>query len=420
MSIEVLMPRLSDTMEEGVVDRWLCATGDAVVAGQEIAEVETDKSTVTLAAEAEGVLQRLVSEGIAVPVGAPIARIGTAEELAEGPPATGPSTTARDAIADETPSGTVPVQQTEVALAAPVAVAPAGTTERIIITPVARRLALAAGVRDLGVLGRGSGPRGRIHKADVDRYLARQQDGSPRTGTPQDETLEPTRLQALIAQRMVAAKSEVPHYYLTASVSIADVEELRRSAAQHTAVRPSMTDFILLSCARALRAVPEVNSSWIGDRIVRRGGVHIGLAVALEDGGLVVPVVRDVDTLTLAELAEQRADLVERARARKLNPREMEGGTFTVSNLGPFGIDEFHAIVNPPESGILAVGGIRQEVAMEHGELTVRPLVRISLSADHRVYSGATAAQFLSEVRRGLEQPISLLVGASSGGAGPC
>jgi len=412
VSAEVLMPRLSDTMEEGVVDRWLCATGDTVVAGQEIAEVETDKATVTLEAEAGGVLQLLVSEGIAVPVGAPIARIGTAEELAERPPATGPSTAARDATAEGNPPGTLPVQQTEVA------VAPAGATGRIAITPVARRLAVAAGVRDFGVLGRGSGPRGRIHKADVERYLARQQEGSPRIPALQDESREPTRLEALIAERMVAAKTEVPHYYLTVSVSIADVEELRRSAAQHTTARPSMTDFLVLSCASALLAVPEVNSAWIGDRIVRRGGVHIGLAVALEDGGLVVPVLRDVDTLTLAELAEQRADLVDRARGRKLSPRELEGGTFTVSNLGPFGIDEFHAIVNPPESGILAVGGIRQEVAMEDGELTVRPVVRLSLSADHRVYSGATAARFLSEVRRGLEQPISLLVGGSNGRLG--
>lgn len=411
MSVEVLLPRLSDTMDEGVLVQWLCATGDAVTVGQEIAEVDTDKATVTLEAEAEGVLQCLVSEGTAVAVGAPIGRIGTAEEAAAAPPPTDTSTAVQKTTATTVEA---PAQQPEAAVVAPAVGTPAGTTERVIITPVARRIATAAGVRDFAMLGPGSGPRGRIHKADVERYLARRE-GAPRTGTPQDETLEPTRLQALIAKRMVAAKSEVPHYYLTASVSIGAVEELRRSAAEHMTVRPSMTDFIVLACATALRAVPEVNSAWIDDRIVRRGGVHVGLAVALDDGGLVVPVLRDVDTLTLGELAEQRADLVERARARKLNPRELEGGTFSVSNLGSFGIDEFHAIVNPPESGILAVGGIRQEVAMADGELTVRPVIRISLSADHRVYSGATAAQFLSAVRHGLEHPISLLVGGSSG-----
>jgi pyruvate dehydrogenase E2 component (dihydrolipoamide acetyltransferase) len=365
--LEVIMPRLSDTMEEGLVARWLKHPGDAVARGDEIAEIETDKVTVTLEAEGDGfLLETFAAAGASVPPGTVLALIG-AEQV-------------------RTPSA--PTSESSVRHAGPLRA-----------TPLARKLAAGAGLA-LGTLARGSGPDGRILRQDVERAIS---------GRAAD-LREITKLHRATAQRLTRAKQETPHYYLDADVDMTDLLQLRAGLNElDEPLNVSVTAFIVRAVALALREVPEVNAIWKNDTVEPRSSVDIGLAVALDDDWVVVPVIRGADQGAISEVAQHVRELTERARAQRLTQSEVVGASFSITSLGMDGVDSFHAIINPPESGILAVGTISARPAVHRGELCVREIGRLSLSADHRVYSGRTAARFLTAIKRGLEQPDSLV-----------
>ncbi len=408
MATLVQLPRLSDTMEEGVIAKWHVAVGDKVKRGQVIAEIETDKATMEFESFDAGVVLELVApEGKTLPIGAPIAVFGQAGEdpkaaLVRGSAAPGSDGAAKAATA-----------AAPVAVAAPAAVAatPAAVARddgRIAASPLARRLAREHGL-PLSTIA-GSGPHGRVVKADVDRAAA---GGAPATAAapPQpstgDTVVELSMMRKTIAKRMAQANAEIPHFYLTIAIDMGRAAAARDELAA-AEIKVSYNDLVVLACAKALRIHPEVNAYWNGQTIVRRGDVHVGVAVAIDDG-LVVPVLRHTDRMSLSAIAAAARELSGKARDRALDPSQMTGSTFTVSNLGMFGIEAFAAVVNPGEGAILAVGGIAEEPVVRGGALAVGKRMRVTLSCDHRVMDGATGARFLATVRALLEQPMRML-----------
>lgn len=394
---ELVMPRLSDTMTEGTISRWLKAIGDPVSKGDPLAEVETDKVTVELEAPADGVLvAMLVADGGAIEVGGIVAVVGpagavyTPEPAAITPPVVAPQ---GPAIA-------------EAERARPARVRPKAT-------PLARRLASERGL-DLTLIGSGSGPEGRILRQDVERVLRSSLPAQPSVGESalrRDEPVHLSPLQRTVARRMAAAKRDVPHYYVDTTVDVTRLVELRREAKESASASDvSVTAYLIRAAALALGAFPRVNASWLDETVVLRGAINVGLAVTVDDDGLVVPVVKDANTKTVAQIASIASGLIARARDAALTIDDMGDGTFTISNLGSFGVETFHAVVNPPESAILAVGAIRRVPAVAGDQLVVHDVMQLSLSADHRVFSGATAAAFLTDIRRRLEQPLGLLL----------
>ncbi|WP_280243498.1 dihydrolipoamide acetyltransferase family protein [Nocardia abscessus] len=392
---EVMMPRLSDTMTEGTIAKWLKAEGDAVAAGDLLAEIDTDKVTAELEAPVEGtVLRLLVAEGSVVAPGEVMALLGP--EGAEVPELEKQSR-ARPISAAE--AGSSPAIRSSY-VAADVA------ARGVRASPLAKRVA-ARNSLDLASLGRGSGPNGRILRADVERAVA------ARPTVPhhlQDEVIVPGRLQLAMARRLTAAKQEIPHFYLDVSADVTRLCALREDArAQQSPLDVPVSAYVLRAVALALRQFPRVNASWTADGILLRSSVNVGFAVALDEEGLVVPVVHDADAKRVAELAAESAELVAKARDGKLTAADMSGGSFTISNLGMLGVETFHAVINPPESGILAVGGIRRVPSFEGEQVVARDVIGLSLSVDHRVFSGATAAAFLADVRSRLERPLGLV-----------
>ncbi|MDA8303091.1 MAG: dihydrolipoamide acetyltransferase family protein [Actinomycetota bacterium] len=439
---EVLMPRLSDTMEEGTVARWLKQPGDQVARGETIAEIDTDKATMDLEAFEEGVLEQvLVPEGGTVPIGAPVAVIGTGS----GAPASArPSAASGAASPAPTDQGAAPVA----ASAAPAAqVAPPAAAGRpgpagfpsdgagarvprpaatrpdgaLRSSPLARRAARRHGV-DLSAL-RGSGPGGRVVRADVERAVAAALPGPP-AGAQQPrasggagalgdvEEVPLSQIRRVTAERL-AKSLEAPHFYLTSVVDAERLLALRAEAVRAVeggdGVRVTVTDLLVKACAKLLRSHPEVNSAWAGDKILRHHRVNIGIAVAVPEG-LVVPVVKDADEKPLLEMSAEAHALAARAREGKLSLDDMSGGTFTLSNLGMFGIDHFTAVLNPPQAAILAVGAAKPEPVVRDGEIVVTTTMRLTLSIDHRALDGATAARFLSELRSMLEDPLRIVL----------
>jgi pyruvate dehydrogenase E2 component (dihydrolipoamide acetyltransferase) len=400
----VNMPKLSDTMEEGTVLEWRKKNGEPVRKGEVLAEIESDKASFEIEAEAEGTLHIVVEQGQPVPVGQLIAQIG-GEAPAAAPQQPQPPTQKPAEKAEPSP------QPGE---AAPPSVA---VREGFKASPIARRLARELGV-ELGGL-RGSGPEGRIVKDDV--LAASPGGGRRREATapsaipsgPEVEIEEPTRMQATIARRMTQSKTTVPHFYATVEVRVDDAERTRTQLRELVpeADRVTITDLLTRACALALRRFPEVNASWVDGHIERKRSVNIGLAVAPAQGiGLLVPVIHDADRKDLVQLSIEARQVIERARSGRPGEGDLAGGTFSISNLGMYGVDEFSAIINPPESAILAVGAIREAAVVEAGQVKVARVMRMTLSVDHRVFYGATAAQFLAEVKRLLENPVSLLL----------
>lgn len=444
---EVQMPRLSDTMTEGVLSRWLKAEGDTIHKGDVLAEIETDKATMELEAYDEGPLTALlVDEGTTVPIGQAIAVIGTPSEVASSTPqATGTAEATRTpeatgaaeasgapeasgpsapATSQSTPSGRA--APAPASSASPSAAAPPAGGYRA--TPLVRRIAREHGI-DLGTVT-GTGPHSRIVRADIEPIVAALGKPSgdqpptaapsaaqgtaqpaPAVATADDETVPLTKIRRITAQRLTESAA-VPHFYLT---NVVDVERLLALRAEiNTALsdgdeRVSVTDLLVRACAVALRAHPLVNSSWAGDAILRHGGVHIGIAVAT-DAGLVVPVVRDADRLGVREIATQARSLAKRAQAGTLSLQELSDGTFTISNLGMYGIDHFTAIINPPQAAILAVGAAVPTPVAKDGDVVVRPVMKMTLSVDHRVVDGAPAAAFLRELTDVLQAPLRIVV----------
>jgi pyruvate dehydrogenase E2 component (dihydrolipoamide acetyltransferase) len=415
MATIVQLPRLSDTMEEGVIAKWHIKLGDKVKRGQLIAEIETDKATMEFESfDAGVVLELTAAEGQTLPIGAPIAVFGKEGEDPKSakPSAAAPVATPAAAPAAAAPAAAAPAAPAATAVApvaaAPVTEAPAAAdNDRIAASPLARRLAREQGLTLSQIPG--SGPHGRIVKTDVERAAAGAT-ARPSAAAPAsagDTVLELSQMRKAIARRMSQANAEIPHFYLTIAIDMGRVAAVRDELAA-AEIKVSFNDFVILGCAKALRIHPEVNAYWNGQTIVRRGDVHIGIAVALDEG-LVVPVVRHADALSLSKIAETARDLGGRARAKTLDVASLSGSTFTISNLGMFGIEAFAAVVNPGEGAILAVGGIADEAVVVDGVLAIGKRMRVTLSCDHRVMDGAGGARFLATLRGLLEHPVRLL-----------
>jgi len=429
MAVEVPMPRLSDTMEQGTVARWVKQEGDQVVAGDVIAEIDTDKATMDLTAYEDGVLLKiLVGEGESAELGTPIALIGAeGEEVPEtAARGNGPSQAApREAEAPEErgPEESPPEPARS---EPPIPQGAAATAGEVKASPIARRIAADAGLDLRELAGKGSGPDGRIVKVDVERALGKEGEpgraaaepaiaeraaspGPPPSGD--EEVVDATPMLRAVARRMSESKATVPHFYLDAEIDMGRALELREELNQALADgddKISVNDLVVRAAALALIENPKFHRSWHDGKLVLHKSAHIGIAVAVDDG-LIVPVLRSVEQKSVRELARESSDLVERARAGKLKQPEIEGGTFSVSNLGMFGIPSFSAVVNPPEPGILAVGAAVRRAVVIGDAVQIRPIMAVTLSVDHRATSGAEGARLLASIKRLLEQPVLLL-----------
>ncbi len=414
---EINMPKLSDTMEEGTVVEWKKKTGDPVKKGEVIAEVESDKATFDLESEADGVLNILVEQGVPAKIGAPIARIGDTAPAAK-PAAKEPVKEAPKATPQQPPKPPPPTPSAPNGAAG----APRGAgSEEVRASPLARRLASELGV-NLATI-QGSGPEGRIVKEDVEAAAAGKaapvrtpSPTPPRASGPEVEIVEPTRMQATIARRMAESKSTIPDFTVTVEARVDLAVAMRQQLKDSVpgAEKVTMTDFLVRASALALRKFPEVNSSWVEGKFQRKRRISIGLAVAPSQGmGLLVPVVHDADLKDLIQISIESRQVIERARSGRPTEGDLIGATFSISNLGMYGVDEFTAIINPPEAAILAVGAIKDVAVVDAGRVAPGKVMRMTLSVDHRVFYGATAAQFMAEVRRLIENPVTLVVPAT-------
>ncbi|WP_112309058.1 pyruvate dehydrogenase complex dihydrolipoamide acetyltransferase [Pseudogemmobacter bohemicus] len=439
MAIQILMPALSPTMEEGTLAKWLVKEGDTVKSGQVIAEIETDKATMEFEAVDEGVIGKiLIPEGTTgVKVNDPIAML-----LEEGEDASSVAPAPPRAAAPQA-SVSAPVAAAAVVPAA--APAPAATGARVFASPLARRIAKEKGI-DLAAV-QGSGPHGRIVKADVEQTkpgaapavapaaaagAAGSMPAGAATPTPtkalasglsaetvlkmyQDREFEEIALDGMrrtIAARLTEAKQTIPHFYLRREVKLDALMDFRAElnhALTGRGVKLSVNDFIIKACAIALQEVPDANAVWAGDRILKLKPSDVAVAVAVE-GGLFTPVLRDADKKSLSALSAEMKDLAHRAKSKKLAPHEYQGGSFAISNLGMFGVENFDAVINPPHGAILAVGaGVKKPVVNGDGSIGVATMMSMTLSVDHRVIDGALGAQFLKAVIEALENPVTML-----------
>ena len=403
----IRMPRLSDTMEEGNIVGWLKKVGDKVSPGDILAEVETDKATMELESFHEGYLLYVsVKEGT-VPVNAVLAVIGAKDEdykkALEGetkPSATDIETTPSP-VAPTAPS-VVALHETEAAVSEP--------SGKIKSSPLAKSIASKTGVDLSAITGTGDG--GRIVKRDVENFVTPTgpADLKPTIPTaPQFGDVPLSQMRKTIARRLVESKFSAPHFYLTIKINMDKVADARKIINEQPDTKISVNDFVLKACASALLHHPAVNASWLGDKIRYNKDINIGVAVAVDEG-LLVPVLFATNKMGLKEINASVAVLAEKARSKKLQPQEMQGNTFTVSNLGMFGIDEFTAIINPPDAAILAVGGISDELYLSDGKVTSSKIMKVTLSCDHRVIDGATGAKFLQTLKQYLENPVAMLV----------
>ena len=477
MATPVKMPKLSDQMTEGKIAEWMKKEGDEVKAGDVLAQVETEKATLDVEAFDSGVLIGVVVKaGESVPVGQPIAWLGArgekvpearAGETSEAKPAAAkppavepeapggeseysrpstqaaPPATAKAPVAPvpsprDAPSPAAAASRAEAprsgARSAPTEASPRVAGERVVASPAARKRAREGGI-DLGVV-QGSGPRGRIVLADVEHAppaapgpearggvaearapapvtpAARKRKTLPPRATLRDETLPLSPMRKAIARNLAASKPGAPHFYLEASVDARRLVALREQLEELEVGPVSLNDLVVKAVAEALSRHPEVNAAWGADAIVRRGSVDVGVAVALEEG-LVTPVVRGADRKSVFEIADELRDLAGRAREKKLRPEEYQGASFTISNLGMFGIEAFYAVINPPEAAILAVGAAHKVPWVDEatGAIVAMERMRLGLSCDHRVVDGATGARFLQTLRLVLESPVRLVAG---------
>ncbi len=429
MPIELLMPALSPTMEEGTLAKWLVKEGDTVASGDLLAEIETDKATMEFEAVDEGVVGKiLVAEGTeGVKVNDAIAILLEDGETVDDIGASAPAAAAAPAP--------VAAESAAPVAAAPAAAAPVATDgTRIFASPLARRIAADKGL-DLTAIA-GTGPKGRIVKADVENATAAPKVEAPKAAAPASAAAAPAStgpssdaiakmyegreyeevtldgMRKVIASRLTEAKQTVPHFYLRRDIKLDALLKFRsqlNKQLEPRGVKLSVNDFVIKACALALQQVPDANAVWAGDKVLKMKASDVAVAVAIE-GGLFTPVLEDADTKSLSALSAQMKDMAGRARDRKLAPHEYQGGSFAVSNLGMFGIDNFDAVINPPHGAILAVGaGKKQPVVGEDGELTVATVMSTTLSVDHRVIDGALGAQLLNAIVENLENPMVML-----------
>ncbi len=402
MALIAQMPKLTDTMEEGVIVRWMIKPGDAVKPGQQVAEVETDKAVMPLEAFDPGVVLKLLAvEGKPVPLGEGIYLLGAE---GEAPPPEG----AMPAPAPAAAPAAAPVAPVA-ALAAPPAVElpPGAATKRIRVSPLAAKMASEQGLDLLTLTG--SGPAGRIVRRDVEEALKKRQE--KQAPTQRGSEITPlSMLRKTVAKRLTQAKQQVPHFYLEREVDATALKQLQQTLkAELPDAHISLNDVLIKCCAHALRRVPACNASFTEEGIATHSAIHVSVAVAIEEG-LITPVIRNADQKSVLQIATEMHALAEKAKARRLMPEEYTGGTFSLSNLGMFGIDKFAAIINPPEAMILAVGKVIPKPVVENGQVVVRDRLWLTLSCDHRVVDGALAATFIAELAQAIEHPLRMLV----------
>jgi pyruvate dehydrogenase E2 component (dihydrolipoyllysine-residue acetyltransferase) len=436
---DVVMPRLSDSMEEGTILQWLKKVGDEIAVGDELVEIETDKANMAYESDVAGTLSEILAqEGETLPIGEPIARVGDSDG-GSGASTAGPvaeSGTSSSQAAGKDPDSAPPTEETsEVAPDTPTAqagaeeaagpaVEQAGDGQRPKASPLAKRLAKEKGL-DLGKL-QGSGPGGRIVKADVEKAEAGRT-GAINSEPPSDFPPAPpgravetakgevayedlSKLQATVARRMAESKATAPHFYLEAEVDMSRAVEARRhlkEAAAEDEVVPSFNDMVVKASALALRERPRANGAYRDGRFELYSRVNVGIAVAARDA-LVVPTIFDADRKGLRQIAEESRTVAQRVRDNQITPPELSGATFTVSNLGMYGIDSFAAVINPPQAAILAVGAIVERPVVREGEVRTAHLMRVNLACDHRILYGAEGAEFLARIRALLEEPLGL------------
>lgn len=415
------MPKLSDTMTEGVIAEWHKQVGDEVSSGDLLAEIESDKATMEFESYEDGVLLHIgVDKGGKAPVNAILAIVGEkGEDISAVLEAEASAPTEEASVEAETPA---PAAAPEPAPApAPAAPAPAAPTApatsangRIKASPLAKKMAAEKGI-DLGTVS-GSGDGGRIVRRDIDQYVpgsapAASPVAMPMVGGMEESfTEEPvSQMRGVIARRLAESKFTAPHFYLTMDIDMENAMASRKAINAGGDVRISFNDMVIKACAMALKKHPKVNSAWLGDRIRYNNHIHIGVAVSVPDG-LLVPVVRFADMKGMSAIGAEVKELAGKARDKKLQPAEWEGNTFTISNLGMFGIEEFTAIINPPDSCILAVGGIKSVPVVKDGQVVPGNVMKVTLSCDHRVVDGATGSEFLQTLKGFLENPVSMLV----------
>ena len=413
--VEVItMPRLSDTMTEGKVAKWQKNVGDAVKEGDILAEIETDKAVQDFESEFDGtLLYQGVAEGDAAEVDKILAIIGPAGTDVSGMVSGGGKKAAPKA---EAKAETKTEEKQE---SAPVAASSTG--DRVAISPLAKKIAQDKGIDFSGI--KGSGENGRIVKKDVENYQPSAQPAAAASApkaasaqpnvafTPGEDSETPnSQMRNVIAKRLAESKFTAPHYYLTVEINMDKAIEARKEMNSVPDTKVSFNDMVIKAVAIALRKHPQVNSSWAGDKIVHHGNINVGVAVAVPDG-LVVPVLKNTDYMNYNEISAAVKDMAGRAKTKALKANEMEGSTFSVSNLGMFGIETFTSIINQPNSAILSVGAIIEKPIVKNGQIVVGNTMKLSLACDHRVIDGATGAQFLQTLRTYLESPLTLLLG---------
>ena len=403
MAEVIKMPRMSDTMTEGVIVSWLKKEGDAVKSGDVLAEVETDKATMELESYTDGVLLHIgVSAGSSVSVDGVIAVIGKAGE--DWNAALAASNTAAPKAASAAPGTASPTAQTTVPQ-------PSAYTEasdsHIKASPLAKKIAADKGL-DINTIT-GSGDQGRIVKRDIESYVpAKNTIAVPASIPGTYEDVPVNQMRKTIARRLAESKFSAPHFYLTISVNMDTCIASRKKIIEFSGEKVSYNDIIIKAAAEALKRHPKVNASWLGDKIRYYNYVNIGVAIAVEDG-LVVPVIRNADQKRISNISAEVKQSAEKAKTKKLQAQDFEGNTFTISNLGMFGIDEFTAIINPPDACIMAVGKISETAVVENGQIKISNIMKMTLSCDHRVVDGAMGAQFLQTLKQFLEDPIIIL-----------
>ncbi|SEJ40242.1 pyruvate dehydrogenase E2 component (dihydrolipoamide acetyltransferase) [Cyclobacterium xiamenense] len=416
----ITMPKMSDTMQEGTIASWLKKVGDEVKSGDVLAEVETDKATMELESYDDGTLLYIgVEEGDSVEVNGVIAIIGEkgadfetllkAHKQESSPDAASEKEAPKEEQTEEKPAAK-PASKAEQATET----SNTGSNGRIKASPLAKKMAKEKGI-DISLV-KGSGDGGRIIKKDVENYTpakaaAAPEAGSAAAGVGQESFREEkvSQMRKVIAKRLAESKFTAPHFYLTMEINMDKAIEARKSMNEVAPVKISFNDMVIKAVAAALKQHPNVNSAWLGDKIRYNDHVHIGMAVAVEEG-LLVPVIRFADSKSLSQISQEAKTLAGKAKNKELQPKDWEGNTFTVSNLGMFGIDEFTAIINPPDACILAIGGIRQTPIVKDGAIVVGNLMKVTLSCDHRVVDGAIGSAFLQTIKNLLEDPVRLLI----------
>ncbi|MBI2428383.1 MAG: pyruvate dehydrogenase complex dihydrolipoamide acetyltransferase [Ignavibacteriales bacterium] len=421
MATKMLMPKLSDTMEEGVILKWRKKEGEKVKAGEIIADIQSDKADMEQEAYDSGVLLKIFpKEGDGVKVGAPLVIIGKEGEdisalLAESTSAA-PATLKQESVSVAAAPSIIPVPASVPTPAAVPVVngdtrlrleADSGGQTRIKASPLAKKIAQEKNI-DLRTVS-GSGPFGRIVKADVESRSGTTTMPRKVLAPLQTKEIPLSMMRKTIAKRLLESKVTIPHFYLTIEMNMRRAIDFRSSLIEITGTKISYNDIVMKAVALALRENPKANSSFMGDKIVQHGRVDVSVAVAIDEG-LITPVIRNADQKTIAEISTETKELAKRAREGKLKPEEFTNGTFTVSNLGMYDIENFAAIINPPEGAILAVGTIVEKPVVENGQIVVGHTMKVTMSCDHRVVDGAIGAQFLQSFKRLMENPLVLVL----------